>query len=337
MEQPKRSRPLAKHWCMTINNPTPASEGYFADERFQYAVFGREKGANGTPHLQGYVCFKTRATLTGLRKIFIGGHFEVMRGTPKQAADYCKKGEQTHEEWSKLGTKGPNYGKNADYVEYGDVPLAQTEAANFKNQEIYDEALQLAKENKLDEKIAADSQAIPPNLSWEHGSPPNEWHYGASGTGKSKYCRSNYPNAYIKMFNKWWENYEGQEVVLIEDIGHLQAYLGDHLKIWADRYGFRAEVKGTSNVMRPQKIIVTSNYHPNELWSDPNIRDPILRRFKLIHYPDSVNDVLMPKSIYSPESPQYSPYYDPKTPDLYETCPACKYQQDACNCPRYLK
>ena len=77
------------------------------------------------------------------------------------------------------------------------------------------------------------------------------------------------------------ENYAGEENVLMEDIGIAHAYLGDHLKIWADRYGFRAEIKHDSRVLRPQKIIVTSNYHPKELWQDNSILEPILRRFKL--------------------------------------------------------
>lgn len=91
---------------------------------------------------------------------------------------------------------------------------------------------------------------------------------------------------YLKMNNKWWESYEGQDVVLIEDVGMTHTWMGDFLKIWADRYGFRAEIKNDSTVLRPKKIVVTSNYTPAELWPDKNVHDPILRRFKLRLFPE---------------------------------------------------
>lgn len=91
------------------------------------------------------------------------------------------------------------------------------------------------------------------------------------------------------MNNKWWEGYDGQDVVLIEDVGQTHLWMGDFLKIWADRYGFRAEIKNDSCVLRPKKIIVTSNYHPDELWPDKNVADPILRRFKLRLFAEKPN------------------------------------------------
>lgn len=65
-------------------------------------------------------------------------------------------------------------------------------------------------------------------------------------------------------------------------------YLGDHLKIWTDRYGFRAEVKYDTGPIRPKKIVVTSNYKITDLWTDPNITEPLLRRFKVIEYKKTV-------------------------------------------------
>ena len=70
-------------------------------------------------------------------------------------------------------------------------------------------------------------------------------------------------------------------------VGQSHGWMGDYLKIWADRYGFRGEVKQSSTVIRPKKIIVTSNYTPQELFPDPNVYQPIMRRFKLIEYKDN--------------------------------------------------
>jgi len=61
-------------------------------------------------------------------------------------------------------------------------------------------------------------------------------------------------------------------------------WIGEFLKIWADRYKFRTEEKGSSLVIRPERIVVTSNYHPSELWPEQQtqILDPLYRRFKII-------------------------------------------------------
>lgn len=45
------ARPESKYWCFTINNWTEIDVPKFLN--MEYLVFGREKGEDGTPHLQG--------------------------------------------------------------------------------------------------------------------------------------------------------------------------------------------------------------------------------------------------------------------------------------------
>ena len=97
-------------------------------------------------------------------------------------------------------------------------------------------------------------------------------------------ARQRYPEAYLKSCNKWWDGYRGHAVVLIEDFDRKHDVLCHHLKIWADRYPFPAEVKGSSIKIRPQKIVVTSNYHPEDIWMNPCDLEPILRRFKVTKF-----------------------------------------------------
>lgn len=103
--------PIAKHWCFTLNNPTEDEVGNLrnlvAASLASYVVFGRETApTTGTPHLQGYVAFAQRKTLVATKRIIAErGHYEVVRGTPKQAADYCK--------------------KEGDFDEYGELPAGQ--------------------------------------------------------------------------------------------------------------------------------------------------------------------------------------------------------------------
>jgi len=94
---------------------------------------------------------------------------------------------------------------------------------------------------------------------------PHEWHYGATGLGKSRGVREKYPEAYIKANNIWWDGYDGQPVVIVEDIGP-KLINAHHIKLWCDHYAFAAESKGGSVKIRPKLVIFTSNYHPQDIW-----------------------------------------------------------------------
>lgn len=114
----------------------------------------------------------------------------------------------------------------------------------------------------------------------------SEWYYGETGTGKSKTARERFGHSlHNKAINKWFEGYTGQETVLLDDFGPEHKCLGHHLKQWADHYEFQAETKGGTTTVRPKRIVVTSNYHPKEIWGDrPQDLGPILRRFKVTHF-----------------------------------------------------
>jgi len=66
------------------------------------------------------------------------------------------------------------------------------------------------------------------------------------------------------------------------------------LKIWADRYPFIANVKGSSVKMRPAKVIVTSNVLPEDIWTDDATVLPIYRRFS-IHRWDAEGSIIITK------------------------------------------
>lgn len=260
------------NWKITINNPTDEDEKQFDNsEKFKYAVFGREVGENGTPHLQGMVSLKVANRLTWVSKLFPRAN--ILPANDAGYADYCK--------------------KDGDFFEFGIRPLTGGQKTK-KNWEL---AKQLAIAGKLEEiegsiylpyynqlkHISADHRPSMPSLD----TLANEWHYGPTGTGKSRTVREKWPLAFIKDTTEWWNGYADQDVVIIEDLDKYHVKLGYYLKIWSDHYPFPGNIKGSGQRMiRPGKIIITSNYHPRQIWEDDQTTEPIMRRFEIIEYPE---------------------------------------------------
>lgn len=110
----------------------------------------------------------------------------------------------------------------------------------------------------------------------------NIWVYGATRVGKSYWARHSADGlaVYPKEKTKWWCGYKGEPVVVIDDVQPEHAdFLAGALKIWADTYPFMAENKGGGSLIRPQRIIVTSNYRLDEVFFRPGDREPLHARF----------------------------------------------------------
>lgn len=108
-----------RRWCFTINNPSDdavlALRTLGAAPTVKYLVFGREVGASGTPHLQGFVIFKDCPRLSACKTRIGGvGHCEAARGTNTQASEYCKK-DGDYEEFGVLDNES---GRRSDWDNY---------------------------------------------------------------------------------------------------------------------------------------------------------------------------------------------------------------------------
>lgn len=263
----------AIHWCYTLNNPTAPLE--LPDTI--YHIYGEEVGESGTPHYQGYVVFEKRKRLTQLKKLSPTAHWEVAKGTPLQASDYCKKDGKFHET--------------------GELPEHQGAKGGAANKRKYDDAFAKAKEGNL---LEIESNLLIRHYStWKkirhdfHPKPvprptlDNEWISGETGVGKTSGALKRYPDAYMKPCNKWWDGYNYEEVVIIDDMD-LQCNSSDgishrNIKIWTDHNPFIAEFKGGSMLIRPAKLIFTSQYTLDRLYSDPETLSALQRRFTEIN------------------------------------------------------
>lgn len=111
--------------------------------------------------------------------------------------------------------------------------------------------------------------------------------------GKSWTIREQYEPLYVKPINKWWDGYNGEPYVLIDDIDPDHSFLGHFLKIWADRYPFRADTKGGFVHIRPQRIFITSNHPPQDIFKTPEAVAAIQRRFNIEHIVNAEDEPIL--------------------------------------------
>lgn len=104
------------------------------------------------------------------------------------------------------------------------------------------------------------------------------------GTGKTRRAHEDFPDHFQKLATKWWDNYQGQEAVVLDDLGKdVGKCLVNHLKLWADPwYNHPGEVKGSQVRLVHDAFIVTSNYHLEDLDISLIDKEALLRRFEVI-------------------------------------------------------
>lgn len=329
-------------WCFTVNNPTPVDQDMLQvlgeDPRTVWLIYGVEKGASGTLHLQGYVYLKNAVGLGHMKAIHSGAHWETARGDFTAQRDYCSKGNQPKEEWDEFRKLGPNYGLDADVHEWGEKPRDPQEQrieASAKggeaNKRKYEDTFAKAKEGKF-EDISKDHllkhYTTIKHISMDFGPRKSNlngvcgvWLYGRPGTGKSRFAREKFGDEegllYFKDQNKWWDGYSpSMPYVLIEDPTPSHPNipsLAEHLKIWTDRYVFPAQSKGGYMKIRPKYIVVTSNYTVDALFEslkDQSLRWALSRRFMTVNFDHLFNVCNVPPLFNVP--PGDLPYtFDP--------------------------
>lgn len=273
----------ARGWCFTINNPNEWDkldiEKTIADPLFKFLIYGEETGDGGNFHYQGYVHFNKPFRFKRVKMLLPRAHLEQRRGTVLEAVNYCK--------------------KDGVFREFGELP----QDSGTATKEMWKNVLQLARAGKMSQ-IEEDYPAIfirylnrlislrrPIRLIQDDL--VNEWWYGKTGTGKSRKLWTDYPEHFSKELNKWWCGYEDEEIVGIEEWSPSNACTGSMLKVWSDRYPFTAQIKG-GNIkgIRPKKIIVLSNYTIKECFPDPRDHEPLLRRFKCVHFKSLIDNIL---------------------------------------------
>jgi len=281
----------SRNWIFTDNNPERDEPDW--PDFTKYAIWQKERGENGTEHLQGYVEFKSSKKLARVKQILPRAHWEVRRGTQQQAMDYASKEE------TRIG--GPwTFG------------VLTVNAQGTRNDLLaLKEALDAGTSMK---QIAQDHfTTMKGAYKWAYQyrtlTAPVRQHItrvylciGPTGCGKTTFCKRVAPDAYWKLrasgSSEWWDGYDGQsDVVLDEFYGWLRV---DTLLRLIDSSPLSLEIKGGSVQWVAKRLFITSNLDIGDWY--PNIeqrkRDALERRIRefgvrITDYAQSVLDVTL--------------------------------------------
>lgn len=238
----------------TLNNYTSLEQEHLATVEAEYLCYGREVGESGTPHLQGFVLWKSRKTFVEAKSVLgLRVHVETAR-TLHAAIKYCE--------------------KDGDFVEFGTRPEARSHQAKHNLAELVDAYKQggAKRAREVDEVgWVTHGTKIMRTIDREpcyRGDIEAIFVFGPPGCGKSRWAYENNSQAYYKIpQTKFWVGYTGQETVIIDDMCPGGVSLGNMLR-WIDRYPCYVETKGGSIPLSAKKFIMTSNMTPRNIWKD---------------------------------------------------------------------
>lgn len=233
-------------------------------DKVEYAIFGKEVGENGTPHIQGFCHFKTEKSLKQMKDLWPRAHFEIARGKDHHNQTYCKKEGCFLE----FGTPCEQ-GKRNDLIEMkkiidegGDEMKLREHnyGAWIRYQRAFINDMHLTAKDKEPERKKSVF-----------------WFWGKSGTGKSYQAFQGCINPYFKSSGKWWDGYIPGQEVIIDDFDPKDYAFRDLLRL-LDNYPLNVEVKGGMTKFTSKIIYITCEFHPCQIWEEENTLKQVERR-----------------------------------------------------------
>lgn len=256
-------------WCFTLNNYTAKDWEYCKStlsNECSYICVGREMGESKTPHLQGYIEYENARRGKAMRKLFEGrAHWEARKGTPKQASEYCtKEGDYYCNGWIS------EQGKRTDLE---DVAALVEAKASFKQIALSHPTTWIKYHKGIKDLVKAQGGFY--DMKHRTTKPKVIWRWGLTGVGKTKGARDGHSTFYIKDGTQWWDGYEQQEAIIIDDFdGHWP--FRDLLRL-LDHEPYQGQFKGGYVPVNSPFIYITCEYAPTHFWTG-NELDQVNRR-----------------------------------------------------------
>lgn len=258
--QLRQNMPASRNWCFTENNydGVPVEEDF--GKYFRYCVYQEELGENGTPHLQGYLQLTRAVTLSAVRKMLPRANWLIAKGSPQKNVTYCTKEDTRMAGPYHMGTISLGQGERTDIksainsLREGASPLEILD----RHPEVF---------FKYQKGLAAAQLLL--SKKRDSSRPKEVWYlYGPPGVGKSFLASKMAPLAFRKQPNtKWWDGYAGETDVIFDDLTAGWFSWANLMQV-LDRYATSVEQKGASLQLLADRIIITSNKRPWELYQD---------------------------------------------------------------------
>ncbi len=224
---------------------------------FSYCIYQEEScPKTGKPHIQFYGELSKRKSLRQIKKFFNDQtvHIEERFGTQKQCIEYCSKEETRIGEVKEHGSPREQ-GRRTDLNYIRDMVKSGHTIENIVDSM---------------ERISYQAVKLAITLKTVYSRPRTEkpvviWIYGATGIGKTRYVYEHFKDIYTKNMSKWWDGYEQQQTILIDDYRKDLCKFHELLTL-TDRYTCQREVKCGSVQINSKYIIFTSPKGPLETW-----------------------------------------------------------------------
>lgn len=263
-------RRLARGWCFTINNYTFDDILSLFVLDVDYLVFGFETGdKNGVSHIQGYLYVKNKIDFSTLQKVMVRAHLIKARGTLKQNYDYCGKSGEFYS-FGDYSVEQPRQGSRTDLSSLQELlkvkPISEVAEERFVEYMRYGRMMEVYK-----------SRMMPLRTEM----PIVEWIYGSPGVGKTRYALQRCKTFYIKDETKWWDGYEQQEAIILDDYDGQWPFRS-FLRL-LDRYPYRGEIKGGTVQINSPYIIITADKSISDMYPllTPMEMKQLRRRIKI--------------------------------------------------------
>lgn len=264
-----------RNWCFTLNNYTEEEVEAIKVIECNYLIFGKEVGESGTPHLQGYIEFKNARHLGGVKKL-IGSraHLETRKGTAEQASTYCKKEGNEIFEVGKMSHAGARTDLTALRDKILEEDHTEVIVENFELYCRYRGGIDALIDYKnLKKKRTTMTKGI--------------WLYGETGVGKShRAFELAGDDVYVWTDdNGWWDGYQGQRTVVINDFRGAIKY--NEMLQMIDKWPHSVRRRGRVPMpFTSELVIVTSSLKPEDIYNGVLERedsiDQLLRRIEVI-------------------------------------------------------
>ena len=262
--------------CITWNNPPVEKVGPFAEklpEQITYLVWSLECGKAGNVHWQMYAEFDRSLGLSQIKKLFGNNtiHVEKRRGTAKQAADYCKKNDDTHLagpwELGEISKQGVDRELRMEREEQIAAigRLARGEA--HLQDTPYDLLMSRPAGVKLALTLAPAVRRKQVDIYYIEGD---------TGIGKTYGIFKMFPDAYRPIVSGdkiWFDGYNGEKTLLLDELrgGIKLSFLLQIL----DPYPLKVEVKGGTVNAEWERVFITTNTPPEKWYPRISMDDPV--------------------------------------------------------------